>query len=216
MLTRNLLILIVIASAVLCDSEVMDKTIKDVENEKDAVLEDLKVKMTRDVKLKEVIDNGFKNYSQHTKTEYFGGVSEDNISGFANFLVGKLEINSENKEEFIANIEASLFSDDSSSIKYIDFVDGKTGGATYKGVVVDYEEEKGKVNFLVSNIRASFKVGDAIFVTRSQRSFCNGALKKTFKVTRLPKTITQESVLLIFKYFKAVAFDRFAKFRNVN
>lgn len=170
----------------------------------------------KDPFVSKLFSNGLKKFESSAKVEFIQQVDANELSGFANYLAQSLRVPSAKRRSFIETIEASIWID-LNDWKEISFVfDMGKGTAKFISVVAAINTRTNKIDFLLSDVKSTFEIGDDIFVsTYTKKSFFGLFGKTSIKIKKVPAKMTQKSIELIFKFFKIVAFERFAQFRQI-
>lgn len=214
-MTQKYLILLSLTLGSALSLTPINEVIKQTINQKASALKELNDNK-KDPFIAKLFSNGMKTYSDSTKVQFIQQVDGDELSGFANFLSTSLRIPTGKKASFIDTVQASVWMD-VNDWKELSFVfDMGKGQAKYVSVVAAANSTTNKLDFLIADIQSNFEIGDDIFVsTYTKKSFFGlfGSTKLVIK--KVPAKMTEKSIDLIFKYFKIVAFERFAKFRSI-
>lgn len=193
----------------------LTKAIVKVAKDKMAANHDIN-KNANDPFLAKVMKNGFKSYQSTAKVEFLSGVNTMYVDGYIGFLATQLGVPANRIESFKADMELATFVD-RTTWKEVDFLFnlGK-GQAKFVTVLTALNPEGTMLDFIVADIGATFEIGDDVFISTSTKSSFFGLFSKTkLKIKKVPTVMTQKSIELIFRYFKSIAFEQFAKFRGI-
>lgn len=212
--TKFIILLALSVSMVACITDI-DKVIKETIASKGKAEKDLQDNRS-DPFVSKLFSNGIKSFKSHSKVSYIQKIDANEFSGFTNYLASSLRIPSKDRKNFIDTLSASVWMDlnDWKEISFI-FNLGK-GQAKFVSIVVANDMSTNKIDVLISDVQSTFEIGDDIFVsTRTKKSFFGlfGSTKLVIK--KVPAKMTRKSIELIFKFFKIVAFERFAAFRSI-
>lgn len=212
--SKIVLLVLMSVSASLCITDI-DDVIKQTINSKADAVKDLNDNKN-DPFVSKLFSNGMKSFQSSAKVQYIQEVDGDELSGFANFLAQSLNVPAVKRTSFIETVEASVWID-LNDWKEVSFVfDLGKGQAKYVSVVSAINTKTNKIDFLVADVQSTFEIGDDIFVsTRTKKSWFGLFGKTELIIQKVPAKMTEKSIELIFKFFKIVAFERFAQFRQI-
>eukprot|EP00178_Gracilaria_changii_P027838 TRINITY_DN9203_c0_g1_i2.p1 TRINITY_DN9203_c0_g1~~TRINITY_DN9203_c0_g1_i2.p1 ORF type:complete len:215 (+),score=50.47 TRINITY_DN9203_c0_g1_i2:38-646(+) len=198
----------------LCHSEI-DDVIKQTVKQKSSAMKDLEDNKN-DPFVSKLFSNGLKKFESSAKVEFIQEVPAGELSGFVNYLASALRVPSDKRKAFKETMEMSVWMD-VNDWKEISFIFNLgLGKAKYVSVVAAVNQGKNTIDFLISDVQSTFEMGDDIFVsTYTKKSFFGLFGKTSIKIKKVPAKMTQKSIELIFKFFKIVAFERFAAFRRI-
>lgn len=193
----------------------VDAAIKDTVNQKGAAQQDLNANKA-DPFVAKLFTNGLTKFESASSVQYLQKVPHGALDNFVNYLVRMLGVPADKQVDFKDTIHASAYMENN-EWKEFDFIyrQNGTGGAKYSSILV-FNIDGTAFDFLIADVKATFELGDDIFVSTSTKSKFFGLSSKTeVQIRKVPAVMTQKSIDLIFKFFKIVAYDSFAKFRGL-
>jgi len=91
------------------------------------------------------------------------------------------------------------------------FSTGKGGNVKMAAIIVHHDEKNDKYDFVVSDVEATFQLGDDILIVASL-SVAGGIFEnKEDKITRVPRNITPEDIKAVLDFFTVVSIKNIAE-----
>jgi len=193
----------------------LDDILKTTINGKDAAMIDLN-QNKNDPFVAKLFRNGLDSFRSTTVIESLEGVEASMLMEYANFLADQLKIPGNARGDFLTQLEISAYTD-KNEWKEFDFLFKlNSGTAKYVSVMSVTDPASGNLDFLVSDIKSGFELGPDVIISTHTKSKFFGLFSSTkIVITKRPAELTQKSIELLFKFFKVVAFEKFAQFRKI-
>lgn len=97
------------------------------------------------------------------------------------------------------------------SAYHIVFSQGTGGECKFVSILAHHNSTSNKIDFLLSDMKASFKLAPDVLVIQVSRSIAGGIYSDSkIKLQEMPKSITQDDLKAVFDFFYIVAFKNFA------
>lgn len=170
--------------------ESIDDVLRQSLRNKNDVLNNLR--KSNDQHVKRLFVDGFDRFASSSTVEYMEKVDVARIGAFANYLAGTLGIPGDKRKDFINTVQVSTFMD-RNEWKDVGFTfNVGNGQARCISFVAALDSDTNKLDVMVFNISASFKVlGDITVTSYTKKSAWGLFSKKKVKFIRNQAKITQ-------------------------
>ena len=159
--------------------------------------------------------NGLTYFSQAASVESLEGVEKVMLDEYYSHLIVQMNVPANVRDEFRAEMKLTAFGS-MGDWKSIDFIfKNSKGTAKYINVMCATDRTVRESDFLIADVRASFELGPDLVVTTSTSSAFFGLIKWTkVKMVKRPAEISENTIRLLFNFFKLAAFEKFIAFRQ--
>jgi hypothetical protein len=118
---------------------------------------------------------------------------------------------------FVENLSMILFSDFNEIVIYRVLFSVDAGGDCKYICVMGQKNENGTTDWLVGDVKADFTLAPDVLVIKESKSVAWGLYKsETTKIVTVPKSLTEDQLTVLFKFFEICVFERFAELLKIN
>lgn len=159
--------------------------------------------------------NGLTSFSQSASVESLEGVESNMFNEYFEHLTNQLAIPADTKPDFLIEMQLATMGS-RGEWKSIDFIfKNSKGTAKYINVMCATDSRSGEADFLIADVQASFELGPDIIVTTSTSKALFGLISwTTVKIVKRAAEISEETIQILFNFFKLAAFEKFIAFRR--
>jgi hypothetical protein len=205
----------------LCRSEATDLTRKVIANivrSAPQLKEDMnKSPASRTTVVSHIVGNGFTTFKQSADLQLYGGVNDSNLIDFLNYVKKALSIPDNYSQYFVENLSLILFSDFNEIVIYRVLFSVDAGGDCKYICVMGQRNLDGTTDWLVGEVGATFTLAPDVLVIEESKSAAWGLYKsKQTKIIQLPKSLNDEQLNVLFKFFEICVFERFAELLKID
>ncbi len=164
-----------------------------------------------------IVQNGFTTFKQQADLELYRGVDDSNLEPFLKYVKSMIALPDMYEEYFVENLSMVLYSDFNEIVIFrVLFSVDKGGDCKYICVMGQRNDDGKTTDWLVGDVRAEFTLAPDVLVLEKSTSYAWGLYKKyETKVVSIPKSLTQDQLSVLFKFFEICVFERFAELLNI-
>ena len=158
--------------------------------------------------------NGITHFSHSASLQADEGVEKKDLDAYCNHVVDRLGVPQEARPELIKEIKlASMAENAQTQIISAVFPSGAQGHGRFVTIMAAKDYETKEYDFVIINIMATFEIGPDIIAVTVNHSALWGLIRwQEIKYIKRAAEISQETVGLVFDFFKFAAFDKFKEF----
>jgi len=201
-----------------CNTMVKDLIKKEIDKVPELKKEINESVYTKTSVINRIVSNGFTSFIQRANIMQLDGVSVDMIDSFVDYLQGQIALPNSIKPHFKNTMKDILYCDSNEWVMFkLVFSVGTGGDCKYVCVLAQHDEKKREINWLIADVQSLFLLAPDVIVINQSRSFLGGLFSKSEdKVVILPKTLVNEQIVVLSKFFEVVVFERFAEILKIN
>jgi len=154
--------------------------------------------------------NGFAHLKQYCQIQRLVGMTPSKLDDFSRKLIARIKFPAARTNDFLNTLEDIPFFESQQIMSYDFLFDMNNGGdCKYVSILIERRADD-KINWLIADYQANFKLAPNVFVIRKQKSILGmwSSSKDTFK--EVPRGVTNDDVEFIFKWMQLTSFKRFA------
>jgi len=155
--------------------------------------------------------NGFSKLKQSCQVQRLTGMLPDYLPAFSARLLQRLKIPASRQDDFVNTLADIPFFDSQQIMAYDFLFDINDGGSCkYVSLLIERRADD-KINWLIADFVADFKLAPNVFVVRKAKSILGiwSSSKDTFKI--VPRGVTDTDLEFVFKWMQCISFKRFAE-----
>jgi len=201
-----------------CNTLVKDLIKKEIEKVPELKKEINESVYTKTSVINRIVSNGFTSFIQRANIMQLDGVSEDRLDAFLDYLQGQIALPNNIKPHFKNTMKDILYCDSNQWVMFkLVFSVGTGGDCKYVCVLAQHDEKKKEINWLIADVQSLFLLAPDVIVINKSRSILGGLFSKSEdKVVIIPKTLVNEQIAVLSKFFEVVVFERFAEILKIN
>ncbi len=215
-----LLISILISSSKCQDStesQLMKKVISNIVKNIPNIKQEVNDSKSISVVVNKIVESGFTLFKQQANMEYYKGVSDDNLTGFLTFVKSLLQLPDMYEKYFVENLSMILYSDFNEIVIFRVLFSVTDGGDCKYICVMGQRTNDGLTDWLIGDVKANFQLSPDVFVIEKTISTGWGLFKsKNSYAYVTPKSLTNDQLSTLFKFFEICVFERFAELLNID
>jgi hypothetical protein len=198
------------------DTGLIKKVIANIVKNIPNLKEELKNSQSISVVVNKIVSTGFTSFQQQADMELYRGVSDENLTNFLTFVKSLLQLPDAYEKYFVENLSMILYSDFNEIVIYRVLFSVNTGGDCKYIVVMGQRTEDGMSDWLIGDVKSQFTLAPDVFVTEKSVSLAYGLFKSVVtNVVSSPKSITDDQLTTLFKFFEICVFERFAELLKI-
>lgn len=184
------------------------KTLPEIKND----LSQEKISDKISEKVNQIVQSGFLTFKQTADIQYFTAVTDQNLDGFLRYAKNLVNLPSEYEEYFVENLSMILYSDYNEIVIYKVLFNVNSGGDCKYICVMGQRRENGETDWLIGDVKAFFNLANDVLIMEKVASEFYGTYEKhESKVLYKPKSVSDDDLNVLFKYFEVVVFEKFAE-----
>lgn len=165
----------------------------------------------------EIVGNGFTTFKQSADMTFYTGVNDSQLIDFLNYAKDSISLPEAYSQYFIDNLSMILFSDFNEIVVYRVLFSADEGGDCKYICIMGQKNENETTDWLIGDVKAEFDLANDVLVFENTKSAAWGIYqKKETKLVFLPKTLSEDQLDLLFKFFEIVVFERFAELLDID
>jgi len=171
-------------------------------------------KTSKSTVIKEKINGvGFQKFEQSAQFQKTFGLKSQYLEKYLDHLNQRLNVPDKNKKDLKMVVEEIQWADDNQWQCFnVIFSTGKGGNVKMAAIIVHHDEKNDKYDFVVSDVEATFQLGDDILIVAKSLSVAGGIFEnKEDKITRVPRNITPEDIKAVLDFFTVVSIKNIAE-----
>ena len=215
LLLRSLMVSLAICAEE-ADTGLIKKVIANILKNLPNMKEELKNTQGISMVVNKIVSTGFTSFEQQADMELYRGVSDENLTNFLTFVKSLLQLPDAYEKYFVENLSMILYSDFNEIVIYRVLFSVTTGGDCKYIVVMGQRTDDGMSDWLIGDVKAQFTLAPDVFVTEKTTNLAYGLFKtKITQVVSSPKSITDDQLTTLFKFFEICVFERFAELLKI-
>lgn len=194
--------------------EQLDKFFDGASAQKTKQWEDI-YKHKNDPFMVQLFRNGITHFTSHSDVSLLEGVMEKSLKEYTQHLMKKLEVPVSAQAKFKDEIELATLGD-KGEWKELEFMFKKSKGeGKYTMILTVQNPSTQEYDFLIIDIKASFAIGDDVFIyTKTKKILFGLWSSQEVVVERRPANLSEEAIKYMFNFFKYSAIDSFMRYRK--
>jgi hypothetical protein len=165
-----------------------------------------------------VIGQGLTSFKQNSEVMHYEGVHDDNLEAFLQHIRKIVKVPEVYSDDFVDSLMLIQFATFNEIVikRFIYSID-KTGFCRYVCILGQRDEETQETEWLIADIKGSFELAPDLIIIESSTSAAWGLFKDyRQEVIRIPKTLNEEQITMLVKFFEILAFERFGEVLKIS
>ena len=195
--------------------KVISNILSSVPNLKTEISQSISSKSTEVAK---IVNGGFNAFAQKADIQYFEEVNNTNLDQFFKYLANLVKLPNQYEQSFIDTLSIIEFSEYTQVVTYrLIYSIDQGGDCRYVCIMGQRNEENNATDWLLANIDAEFMLAPDVFAVTTSKSYVWG-LYSTYdsKIISQPKSLDQDSLNTLVKFFEVLVFERFAEVLRIS